>query len=242
MRTRSFWIFFVVILRSFFIVILTLLANKVFAQVDEKALEILEKTSAYYQGLENFRATYDLVIKYPEEDITQSSKLTIIVRGHQYRLSYDQKETITDGETIWVYDKEMKEVTISDYDKTNYSLNFADLYNLYQYGYLFFYVQEHVLNKRKNIIRDVVQLIPSSEDSAFKSITLEIDRASFQIHKWEIVQNEEIKYVCTINSFAANIPLSDDYFKFDIHVCKDLEIIDLRENEEDISSPILDES
>lgn len=242
MRTRSFWIFFVVILRSFFIVILTLLANKVFAQVDEKALEILEKTSAYYQGLENFRATYDLVIKYPEEDITQSSKLTIIVRGHQYRLSYDQKETITDGETIWVYDKEMKEVTISDYDKTNYSLNFADLYNLYQYGYLFFYVQEHILNKRKKIIRDVVQLIPSGEDSAFKSITLEIDRASFQIHKWEIVQNEEIKYVCTINSFAANIPLSDDYFKFDIHACKDLEIIDLRENEEDISSPILDES
>ncbi|WP_339044686.1 outer membrane lipoprotein carrier protein LolA [Cardinium endosymbiont of Tipula unca] len=212
---------------------LTLSTNTVFAEVDEKSLEILEKTSAYYQGLENFRATYNLTIRYPEEDMVQSSKMAIVVRGHQYRLSYSQKETITDGETIWAYDKEMKEVTISDYDKTDYSMNFAELYNLYQYGYQFFYVQEHVVSKIKNIIRDVIQLIPSSEDSNFKSITLEIDRTTSQIHRWEIVQNEETRYICTISSFATNIPLSDDYFKFDITGYKELEVIDLRESEED---------
>lgn len=233
MPSLNFWNFFVIIYRSFLIIIFTLSANNVFAEIDEKALGILEKTSAYYQGLENFRATYDLTIRYPEEDIVESSKMAIVVRGHQYRLSYNQKETITDGETIWAYDKEIKEVTISDYAKTDYSMNFAELYNLYQYGYQFFYVKEHVVNKTKDIIRDVIQLIPSSEDSSFKSITLEIDRTTSQIHRWAIVQNEETRYICTISSFLVNILLSDDCFKFDITAYKALEVIDLRESEED---------
>jgi outer membrane lipoprotein-sorting protein len=201
--------------------------------VDEKALEILEKTSAYYQELENFRATYKLTVKYPEEDMIQSSKMTITARGQQYRLCYDQKETITDGETIWVYDKEMQEVTISDYATTDCSLNFAELYNLYQQGYESIYVRERVLNKRKNIIQDVVRLIPSHEDSSFKSITFEIDRATAQIHGWEIVQNEETRYICTMCRFAVNIPLSDEYFTFDLSAHRSLEVIDLRESEED---------
>lgn len=206
----------------------------IFAAVDEKALEILDKTSAYYQGLENFSATYNLTIQYPGEDVVQYAKMSITARGPQYRLSYDQKETITDGETVWVYDKELQEVTISEYAKTDSDLNFAELYNLYQQGYRSVYIGERIVHKTKNIVRDIVQLTPLHEDSSFTSITLEVDRATAQIHGWEVVQNEETRYICTVCSFAVNIPLSDAYFTFDVDAHGDLEVIDLRENEEEI--------
>ncbi|WP_342265176.1 outer membrane lipoprotein carrier protein LolA [Cardinium endosymbiont of Philonthus spinipes] len=206
----------------------------VFAAVDEKALEILEKTSAYYQGLENFSAIYNLTIKYPEEDAVRHDKMRITARGQQYRLSYDQKETITDGETVWVYDKALKEVTISEYAKTDSDLNFAELYNIYQQGYLSVYLGERIVHKTKNIIRDIVQLTPVQEESSFKSITLEVDRTTSQIHRWEVVQNEETRYICTVCKFSVNMPLSDAYFTFDIGAHGDLEVIDLREGEEEI--------
>lgn len=204
----------------------------IFAAVDEKALEILSKTSAYYQSLENFSATYNLTIQYPEEETISHAKMCITARGPQYRLSYEQKETITDGETVWVYDKALKEVTISEYTKTDSDLNFAELYNLYQEGYLSVYVGERIVHKAKNIMRDIVQLTPLHEDSSCKSITLEIDRTTTQIHRWEVVQNEETRYICTVCSFSVNIPLPDAYFTFDMGGHGDLEIIDLRENEE----------
>lgn len=205
-----------------------------FASVDEKALEVLDKTSAYYQGLENFRANYRLTIQYPDEEIVQHTKMRITAQGQQYRLTYDQKETITDGTTVWVYDKELKEVTISDYANTDSDLNFAELYSLYQRGYTAVYIGERVINKKKGTIRDVVQLTPVDQDNAFKSITIEIDRATSQIYRWEVVQNEETRYICTVYSFSVNIPLSDAYFTFDIAAHKDLEVIDLRQSEEEI--------
>jgi outer membrane lipoprotein-sorting protein len=202
------------------------------AAVDEKALAVLEKTSAYYQALENFQATYTLTIQYPSEDITQSSKLSLTARGQQYKWSYDQRETITDGETIWVYDKEIQEVTISDYATTDCAFNFAELYNLYQQGYEPHYLKERILkNKKKKSIRDVIRLIPKQEDSIFQHITIEIDRATAQIHGWEMVQTEETRYICTLCSFAANLPLPDNCFTFDPATYQGVEVIDLRQNE-----------
>lgn len=230
MLITKLWHFLVVLFRSLLWWFVAM--APMFASVDEKALEILEKTSAYYQGLENFSAIYNLTIKYPEEDIVQYDKMRITARGQQYRLSYDQKETITDGETVWVYDKELKEVTISEYAKTDSDLNFAELYNLYQQGYLSVYIGERMVHKTKNIIRDIVQLTPVHEESGFESITLEVDRATSQIHRWEVVQNEETKYICTVCKFSVNIPLSDAYFTFDIGAHGDLEVIDLRSEEE----------
>ncbi|CAH2560218.1 LolA family protein [Cardinium endosymbiont of Oedothorax gibbosus] len=231
MLIAKLWHFLVVLFRSllWWFVAMT----PIFAAIDEKALEILEKTSAYYQGLENFSAIYNLTIKYPEEDMVRYDKMHITARGQQYRVSYDQKETITDGETVWVYDKALKEVTISEYAKTDSDLNFAELYNLYQQGYLFVYIGERIVYKTKNIIRDIVQLTPIHEESSFKSITLEVDRATSQIHRWEVVQNEETRYICTVCKFSVNIPLSDGYFTFDIGAHGDLEVIDLRESEEE---------
>lgn len=232
MLTAKLWNFLVVLFRSLLWCIVSM--PPVFAAVDEKALEILEKTSAYYQGLENFSAIYNLTIKYPEEDAVRHDKMRITARGQQYRLSYDQKETITDGETVWVYDKALKEVTISEYAKTDSDLNFAELYNLYQQGYLSVYLGERIVHKTKNIIRDIVQLTPVQEESSFKSITLEVDRTTSQIHRWEVVQNEETRYICTVCKFSVNMPLSDAYFTFDIGAHGDLEVIDLREGEEEI--------
>lgn len=204
---------------------------------DEKALAVLEKTSAYYQELENFQATYTLTIQYPSEAITQSSQLSLTARGQQYKWSYDQKETITDGETMWVYDKEIQEVTISDYATTDCAFNFAELYNLYQQGYEPHYLKERILkNKRKKSIRDVIQLIPKQEDPIFQYITIEIDRATAQIHGWEMVQTEETRYICTLCNFAANLPLPDNCFTFDPAAYKGLEVIDLRQNEPEMET------
>jgi outer membrane lipoprotein-sorting protein len=203
------------------------------AKVDERALSVLEKTSAYYQALENFCVVAYLTIKYPEEEKDPTFKMTLTARAQQYRLCYDQKETICDGETIWVYDKELKELIISEYAKTDFVVNFAELYNLYQQGYEGVYMGEQVVQKKsKNIIQDRIKLIPLSEDSSVKYIILEIDRSTSQIHGWEIVQNEETRYICKVKSFFVNIQLAEDYFIFDVNAHGALEIIDLREKEE----------
>lgn len=235
MPISSFWNLVVVLFRSFLMIGLTFLTTIAFAEVNKKALEVLEKTSAYYQELENFSAIYNLQVIYSEEDMEQSSKMTITARGQQYRLSYDQKETITDGETVWVYDKEMQEVTISAYAATDSFMNFSELYNLYQQGYTSVYLGERIIKKEKNKIRDIVQLTSASEDNNFASVIFEIDRATSQIHKCEIVQDEGVKYICVMRNFLVNIPLPDDYFTFDVSRYKDLEVIDLRESAEDAS-------
>lgn len=227
------WRHLSIVVLHFFIVVYFLFIPICADNVDEKARFILEKTSAFYQGLENFRATYKLVVEYPTENFVQKSKITITACGQQYRLCYDQKETITDGETVWVYDEVMKEVTISDYATTDCSLNFAELYNLYQEGYASKYVGMHVVNKKKRIIRDLIKLVPDDKNSDITNVILEIDRSTSQIYGWKILQNDHVEYSCTLCSFDINVPLSDDYFKFDFNNYDVLETIDLREPKED---------
>ncbi|AWN81413.1 LolA family protein [Candidatus Cardinium hertigii] len=199
--------------------------------MDEKALAVLEQTVAYYQTLENFRAVYRLSIRYPEEDKLYRSTMVITVRGEQSRCCYNHKETITDGETIWVYDKDLKEVTISSYEKTDYALNFLELCRRYQQDYILAYKGEQIVSLAKKArIQDLVQLIPIANND-WQHITLAIDRATAQIHGWEIVQNDETSYICTLDNFSINLPLADDYFTFDPMAHGDIEIIDLREDE-----------
>lgn len=213
----------------------------VWAASDERALAVLERTSAYYQGLENFRAIYQVTVQHPEDDALRTVELVLTARGPQYRWSYDQKETITDGETVWVYDKEIQEVTISDYATTDCPLNFAELYNLYQKGYEPRYLKTRVTGtgsnkKSKKRVVDAIGLTPKEEDAIFQHITLEIDRATARIHGWEMVQTEETRYICTLRSFAENLPLKDDWFSFDPSKHQGLEIIDLRNSEPDVAS------
>lgn len=219
---------------AYIFVFFTCFFDKVGA-TDEKAIEVLEKTCAYYQELTSFKAVYDctLTIHYPEseEPCVQSSKMELAVSGEQYRLALDGQETITDGTTMWIYDKTMKEVTISNYSKQNFSFHFSNLHNLYQQGCYPTYIQTKVISKKKQKVQDVIQLVPTEDHQEFQSIQLIIDRASAQIHGFDIVQNEELSYRFRMKSLAVNITLPDDYFTFDLNAHDLLEVVDLREDE-----------
>lgn len=202
------------------------------SSLDEKAMAILDTTAAYYQTLENFSATYNLTICYGEAEETESFKMVITASGQQHRLCYGQKEIVTDGETVWTYDSTFHEVTLTSYDQTDDSVNFAELYNLYQKGYRAIYMGAD--GQTTNSIYDIVQLISVDEENLLQSITLEIDRATLQIHGWEMVQHDEIRYICTGCSFSVNLPLPDDYFTFDLNAYKEVEVIDLREEMKEV--------
>ena len=205
----------------------------VFAQKDTQAKTILNQVSQKYKSFNIIKSDFTFNIDDKQAGINQTKNGTLIAQSktNKYKVTiYDaghgvEQEIINDNKTQWTYNKQDREVQVSDADHSSESFNPAQLFSLYEHGYKYLYISEQKINGR---VYQVVDLTPEDTQKSFFKIRLTIDKIKNQIYSALIFDKNGAKYTYTLRSFNTIAEAPANPFSFDAKAHPGVEVVDLR--------------
>jgi outer membrane lipoprotein carrier protein len=210
-------------------IVLTLLSvmliGNVFAQKDPKAREVLDAMSAKYQSIPSFQADLAYTMTNKVENINESFKGKISVKGDMYRLAMQDQEIYNDGTTVWTYLPDIPEVTIDNNNPEAGDITPSSIFNIYKEGYKYIYLNA-ITDGGKTY--DVVDLVPNDKEAQYFKVRIEIGAQDRLLRKFILFDREGSEYAYIISNFKSDVNLDDSYFRFDASKLSEDEIIDIR--------------
>ena len=208
------------------LLLITLLSLNVSAQ-ENKAKTILDKVSAINKKHTSVKADFTFNMDNAEEDVHESSDGNILLKGNKYRLYLMDVYTYFDGKTIYQHLVDAEEVNIKepDEDDEEAGLNPTQIFNLYETGFKFSYVEEQ---KTANGTFHVIDLFPLDKEKPFSRIRLHIDTKSLEMKSLVSIGKDGNNITIKIKKFEPNVELKDSDFVFDQAANPDVEVVDMR--------------
>jgi outer membrane lipoprotein-sorting protein len=211
--------------KLFFVTILSLVANGLFAQYDPKALEILEAMAKKYRVIPSFEANFSYTLINEVEKINEEFKGKMTVKGDKYKLSLPEQEVVNNGTTIWTYLPEAKEVNIDNFDPTSDDLNPSKFYEIYKKGYKYLYLEDKM---EGGVMCEVVDLVPEKKDAQYYKVKMNIVKKDKSVQSWTMFDKAGNRYKYLITRFNPAVKVDDTFFNFDLKTHPGVEVIDLR--------------
>ncbi|MEA2043032.1 MAG: outer membrane lipoprotein carrier protein LolA [Bacteroidota bacterium] len=195
---------------------------------DPKAKAILDKLSEQTEGFKSIQLKFDYKIINNQTKQEKSYKGYTFMQKDRYKIIIPTVEIISDGESMWTYQKEIGEVSI-DYIRPEEDniFNPAKLFTIYKRGYKYKLIGSY---KRKAMNISIIDLFPESPDKkSFTRVRIEIDTEKNRIVSLTTFGKDGIDYVIEIQNTKPNIKIPEGFFTFKKEKYpKDIEIIDLR--------------
>ncbi len=192
---------------------------------DKEAQKILDAMSNYYQEIGSFESDFSYSMEIPDQSGAEEFEGQITVMGDKFRLKMGGQEVINDGETVWTYLEEANEVNIDDYDPEEGDISPTQIYNAYQRGFKYAYVEDETIEGANY---QVVDLIPENTNNQFYKIRLHISEDNKMLKRWKIFEKNGTRYTYEINNFNPDAAVEDDAFTFNKKQHKGVEVVDLR--------------
>ena len=128
-----------------FLITILLHATIINAQDNEqKAKEILSKISTETKSYTNMTFNFTLGIK--SQDINETQKGTAILSGDNFYYQTNEREVISDGNSVWTFMKEDNECYIDDIDDLSDGLNPSEIMTIWEDNFKVNYIDECKLN------------------------------------------------------------------------------------------------
>jgi outer membrane lipoprotein-sorting protein len=203
------------------------MSNMVLAQQDPKAKEILDAMSDKYKSISSFQADLSYSMTNKTEDIDESYEGKIAVKGDMYRLMMQDQEIYNDGTTIWTYlpNLDEPEVTIDNNNPDGGDITPSSIFNIYQEGYKYLYLNSTNIDGKSY---DIVDLVPNDKDAQYFKVRIEIGTKDRLLRTFTLFDREGSEYTYLITNFKSDVNLSDTYFRFDTSKLTEDQIIDIR--------------
>jgi outer membrane lipoprotein carrier protein len=210
-----------------FAALILAMSNMVLAQQDPKAKEILDAMSNKYKRISSFQADLSYTMTNKVEDINESYKGKIAVKGDMYRLVMQDQEIYNDGTTIWTYlpSLDEPEVTIDTNNPDGGDITPSSIFNIYQEGYKYLYLNSSTIDGKSY---DIVDLVPNDKDAQYFKVRIEIGTKDRLLRTFTLFDREGSEYTYLITNFKSDVNLSDAYFRFDTSKLTEDQIIDIR--------------
>ncbi len=205
-----------------------------FAQKDAAAKAILNPISQKYRSYTAIKSDFTFTVDMPQETkVTKTGTLTVEPKSNKYKISIyatgsktDVEQEITsDGKSQWTYNKQEKEVQLSNTDKSGTAFNPAQLFTIYEHGYKYLYTGEV---KEAGKIYQVIDLTPEDDKIPFFKIRLTIDKLKKIIYSALIFDKNGSKYTYVLTGLTPNPPVTADSFTYDAKAHPGVEVVDLR--------------
>lgn len=209
------------------ITILFLGSNLIFAQEDPEAKKILDKLSEKTKSHKVIKSDFEVIFKSTKDNMQNTSKGTITMKGEMYRLNFMDSEAFFDGKTLWNYIPEVNEVNISEPELNDDDLlnNPKHLFTVYENDYKYQLIKTMTDG---NINYALVDLYPNNLDEEYSRIRLQINTNEYFLSSATIFGKDGSNYSIKISNYKTNLELDDSYFIFDKNKYKDIEVVDLR--------------
>lgn len=200
------------------------------AEKDPKAKVILDKVSQTTKTYSTITAEYTMTVLNKEKKKTEQQTGKIELKGDKFKLEIPGNVIVSDGKTLWNYNKDAKELTIKNYnsDEKTETITPANFFTIYETGYKYKYDKKEPVGK---INCDVINLYPAvhPEKKKFHTIKLYIDSNKKQIIQAKVLMKNGETYIYFVKKFTPNLPLPDSYFTYDTKGLKSDQIVDERE-------------
>ena len=214
--------------KSFLLTALILaMSIMVLAQQDPKAKEILDAMSNKYKSISSFQADLSYTMTNKTEGIDESYNGKIAVKGDMYRLMMQDQEIYNDGTTIWTFlpNLDEPEVTIDNNNPEAGDITPSSIFNIYQEGYKYLYLNSTNIDGKSY---DIVDLVPNDKDAQYFKVRIEIGTKDRLLRTFTLFDREGSEYSYLITNFKSDVSLSDSYFRFDTSKLTEDQIIDIR--------------
>lgn len=204
------------------------LANASFAQTksDPDAKKILDAVSNKFKTYKAIAASFTYKVENSAGKVMSSKTGSVNMKGTKYYVSIVGQEIFCDGKSVWTYDKNANEVTITKLDNSANSITPQKLFtNFYDKDFLY------KLNGEKKEGGKTVQEIemtPNDKTKPFHKVYLLIDKASSSIYSTRVLEKSGNRYVYTVSSMNGNANIADTKFMFDKKKYPGVEEVDLR--------------
>lgn len=200
-------------IKQLFILLLTAIAfQPVFAQNNvKKAKTILNKVSKTYKGYKNIKANYTVINENPDKTkVTVNGNIWI--KGKSFKIDMSDQEITCDGDTIWVWQKEVNEITVKKYKPSKNEIQPSEIFNLYEKGFDYIWVEQVTEGGRTY---DIIDLVPKEkkEEKDYSKVKLKTDAGNHLIKSCTIIKKNGVKITYTINSQEKNLNLDKQFFK-----------------------------
>lgn len=185
---------------------------------------IAQDANEVFQQLQNkFNNIQDITAEF-NQSIISSNNSKIIIKGkfnfkkeNSFSILMDGRDIISDGISVWNYDKNQNKVVISLVDSENNSFSLTDI--IYSYP-------EQCNLKLVDIGEYfIIKAVPKETTLSFKEAFLTID-SNYILTQVEITDFNNVKYLFKLSDIKLNSELEDKLFKF--IPPNEVEIIDLR--------------
>ena len=208
--------------KSFFtLLLITGLSISGFGQFDPDALEVLDAMSARYKKITAFTADFSQELSNKVADLNESISGKITVKGDKYKLEIAGQQIFNDGENIWSYSSEAKEVTVTPNEPEEQDINLNNIYDLYKDGFKYILLSDNDKGNR------IVDLDPIDRSRSYYKIRMGIGMDN-GIKFFTIFESSGNQYVYRINNFQEYSQLPDSFFTFNTESFPDVEVIDFR--------------
>jgi len=203
-------------------------AQTVNAQTGNKAKTVLDAVSKKVTSLKSLKADFSLNLAGGKGGkVTDSKKGSFSLKGQKYHILISGQEIISDNKTIWTYNKDAKEVQISNYNPSEQSFSPTKLFtpNFYDKDYSYTYAGE---KKEKNNNCDVIELVPKDNTKQLAKIDLLVDKATSMIVGGDYWEKNGNKYHISVSNASPNADIPDSYFTWNAKEHPGVEAVDLR--------------
>ncbi|MGM0612805.1 MAG: LolA family protein [Bacteroidota bacterium] len=194
------------------------------AQVDDtKSKEILNKANSKLESYQDVSIKFSYNMDNNENDIHEEKSGSAWIKNDMYRINIEDQVIISDGETVWSFLPESKEVQVASANENDDNNPLKVLSN-WEDKYRSKYIRSESIAGK---MIDIIDLVPKEGKSFFK-VRVRINQKNNQLVSSTVYDKNSTTYTYIIEEFKTNNNLPDSKFKFNKSDHPDVEVIDLR--------------
>jgi len=180
---------------------------------DPAAKKILDGVSAKFKSFKSVIANFTYKVENAVGKTLSTKKGSVTMKGTKYRISFGEQEIWCDGKTIWNYDKNSNEVTVSKVDAASGAITPNKLFTDF-YDKDFLYKLNGDKKEGTKTLQEI-EMTPTDKSRTFHKLYVLVDKSSQTLYSTKVLETSGNKYDYTVNSLKPNVTTADSQFVFD---------------------------
>lgn len=190
--------------------------------------EILDKLSAKAKTWKTITADFSSTLKDQKANVNQKQEGNIKIKGNKYVLNLSQYTVISDGTTVWSFDKKSNSCTIDNLeDVKDGAFDPSEMFTIWEKDF------KHEM-KNTNATSDgeacyEIHLFPNQpKNKPYHTIVMYISKSKMEANKIVVKTRENAEITYKVKNFKTNGEVSDNDFKFNKAAYPGVEVVDNR--------------
>jgi len=193
---------------------------------DAEAKKVLDAVSAKFKTYKAPQAAFTYKVENAQGKALSTKKGTVTMKGSKYKVTMSGMEIMSDGKTVWSYDKAANEVTVDNVNTSASAMTPQKLFtNFYDKDFYYKYNGE---KKEAGKTVQEVELTPIDKTKPFHKVYVMVDKTGKTIYSTKFLEKTGGRYSYTINTLKPNATVTDSEFTFNKSKYPGVEVVDLR--------------